>query len=225
MLPRKRRSQRELFLDKLRELSNGEQTLIGNIKLRESLGWDEARYNRIKLQLREENAVIVGTGKGGSVGLADAPGTSALSLFVSYSHTDEALKNDMLKHIEPLKRLNLIDSWHDRKLLAGEDWEKSISSNLEKADIILLLVSIDFINSKYCFDIELDRALERHAQQEATVIPVILRNCLWQYTSFAKIQVLPKDAKAVCAWSDRDEAFANVADGIRVVAEQIRASR
>ena len=124
-----------------------------------------------------------------------------------------------------MKRLNLIDSWHDRKLLAGEDWEKSISSNLEKADIILLLVSIDFINSKYCFDIELDRALERHAQQEATVIPVILRNCLWQYTSFAKIQVLPKDAKAVCAWSDRDEAFANVADGIRVVAEQIRASR
>lgn len=209
----------------MRELSNGEQTLIGNIRLRDALGWDEAKYNRIKLQLRNLNSIIAGTGKGGSVGLADAPGTTALRLFVSYSHADEALKNDILKHIEPLKQLNLVESWHDRKLLAGEDWEKSISNNLENADIILLLVSIDFINSKYCFDIELERALERHAQQEATVIPVILRNCLWQYTSFGKIQALPKDAKAVCAWSDRDEALANVADGIRVVAEQIRASR
>lgn len=225
MPPRKRRSHRELFLDKLRELSNGEQKLIGNMTLREALGWDEERYNRIKVQLREENAVLVGTGRGGSVGLADALGVSALRLFVSYSHEDEALKNELLKHIEPLKRLNLIESWHDRKLVAGEDWEKSISKNLETADIVLLLVSIDFINSKYCFDIELDRALELHAQQKTTVVPVILRNCLWQHTAFAKLQALPRDAKAVCAWPDRDEAFTNVADGIRQVAEQIRASR
>ena len=154
MLPRKSRSQRELFLDKLRELSNGEQTLIGNIRLRDALGWDEARYNRIKLQLRDENAVIVGTGKGGSVGLADAPGTSALSLFVSYSHTDEALKNDMLKHIEPLKRLNLIESWHDRKLLAGEDWEKSISSN-RTSDIVRIKILISDLILKTLYALSL----------------------------------------------------------------------
>lgn len=226
MPPRKRRSYRELFLDKLRALSNDEQKLIGNIKLRSELGWEEDKYNRIRSQLREENLVIIGTGKGGSVGLATTQGVSStLRLFVSYSHEDEQLKNELLKHLEPLKRLNLIDSWHDRKLVAGEEWEKSISKNLETADIILLLVSIDFINSKYCFDIELDCALELHAQKKAVVVPVILRNCLWQHTAFAKLQALPPEARAICAWPDRDEAFTKVATGIKQLAEEIRASR
>src|SRR5258708_7682501 len=82
-------------------------------------------------------------------------------VFISYSHADEKLKESFLKHLKPLERMNLISSWHDRKLLAGDDWGAEISQNLEKADVVLLLVSIDFINSKYCYDIELDRALER----------------------------------------------------------------
>lgn len=225
MAPRKKRTHRELFLDKLKELSNGEQKLIGNIALRNALKWDDVKYNRIKAQLREENLVVIGTGKGGSVGLANAPGANALRLFISYSHADEQLKNSLLKHLEPLKQLNLIESWHDRKLVAGEDWEKSISKNLENADIILLLISIDFINSKYCFDIELERALELNEQKKAAVVPVILRNCLWQHTSFAKLQALPREARAVSAWPDQDEALTNVATGIKQLAEDIRASR
>jgi hypothetical protein len=224
MATRIRRGNRELFLDKLKVLSKGDQRLIGNITLRDALGWEEERYNRIKIQLREENAILVGTGMGGSVGLAQAAGTKALKLFVSYAHSDEALKKELLKHIEPLKHLNLVDSWNDRKLMPGEDWEKSISANLESANIILLLVSIDFINSKYCFDIELDRALELHAQQKATVIPIILRHCMWQHTAFAKLQALPKDAKAVCSWADKDEAFTSIAEGIRQVADKIMTS-
>ena len=225
MPPGKKRTHRELFLDKLKSLSNGEQKLIGNIALRNALKWDEGKYNRIKAQLREENLVVIGTGKGGSVGLANAQGAKALRLFVSYSHADEQLKDELLKHIEPLKHLNLIESWHDRKLVAGEEWEKAISKNLESADIVLLLVSIDFINSKYCFDIELERALELHEEKKAVVIPIILRSCLWQHTAFAKLQALPRDAKAVCAWSDRDEALVSIANGIKQVAEEIRASR
>lgn len=225
MPPRKKRTHRELFLDKLKALSNGEQRLIGNIALRNALNWDEVKYNRIKAQLREENLVVIGTGKGGSVGLANAQGTNALRLFVSYSHADEQLKDELLRHIEPLKHLNLIESWHDRKLVAGEEWEKVISKNLENADIILLLVSIDFINSKYCLDIELERALELHEEKKAVVVPIILRSCLWQHTAFAKLQALPQDAKAVYAWSDRDEALVNIANGIKQVAEEIRASR
>ncbi len=225
MPPKKRRTHRELFLAKLKALSNGEQKLIGNITLRDSLKWDEDRYNRIKAQLREENLVVIGTGKGGSVGLANAQGANTLRLFVSYTHADEQLKDELLKHLEPLKHLNLIESWHDRKLVAGEEWEKAISKNLENADIILLLVSIDFINSKYCFDIEMECALELHEQKKAVVVPIILRNCLWQHMAFAKLQALPRDAKAVCAWADRDEALVNIANGIKQVAEEIRASR
>jgi hypothetical protein len=220
-----RRGYREIFLAKLTDLSDGGQTLIGNKTLRDSLGWDEDRYKRIKAQLVDENAVIVGRGQGGSIGLADFPDAKGLTVFISYSHADEALKNELVKHLEPLRRLRLIDAWHDRKLKAGDDWEKTISQQLENASIILLLVSIDFINSSYCYDIELDRALERHGKKEAVVIPVILRNCLWQHTPFAKIQALPKDGKAVRTWVDQDEALMNIADGVRQAAEDLRTKR
>ncbi|MGD0486992.1 MAG: toll/interleukin-1 receptor domain-containing protein [Syntrophorhabdales bacterium] len=222
MPPRKRRGNRELFLDTLGELSNGGKKFIGNITLQKALGWDKARYSRIKAQLRHENSISIHTGQGGSICLSNAVNTSGLRLFISYSHADEGLKDELLKHILPLKRLNLIDSWEDRKLLAGEDWEKSINDNLEKADIILLLVSVDFINSEYCFGIELERAMALHEEQKARVIPVILRDCLWQHTRFGKIQVLPKNAKAVRAWPDQDEALKNVAEGILKVVEDIR---
>jgi TIR domain len=222
---RVRRSYRELFIDKLKELSGGEQKLVSNTAVRDALEWDEERYARIKAQLVDERVILVGRGQGGTVGLADTPGEPALKVFISYSHADEALKDELLKHLSPLKRMNLIEEWHDRKLKAGEEWDRSISRNLESADIILLLVSIDFVNSKYCYDIELDKALELHDQKKATVIPIILRNCLWQHTPFAKLQALPRDAKAVNAWPDRDEALASVAEGIKVVAETLRQTR
>jgi TIR domain len=104
-------------------------------------------------------------------------------------------------------------------------WDHVISQNLEKSDIVLLLVSIDFINSRYCYDVELDKALELHEQEKVAVIPIILRNCLWSSMPFAKLQALPKDGRAVNAWPDRDEALANVAEGVRQAAEQIRESR
>lgn len=223
MAERKRRSYSEIFIDQLKVMSNGEQRLIGNNQLRDTLGWDEDLYKRIKAQLIEQNQVIAGRGYGGTVGLADVPGSKALSLFISYSHADEGVKTELIKHLEPLKKLSLIETWHDRKLKPGDEWEKVISKELEKADIILLLVSIDFINSKYCYDIELDKALERHEQKTAVVIPIIVRNCLWQFTPFAKIQALPKDAKAITSWPDKDEAMTHVVDGVRLIAEQIRA--
>lgn len=201
-------------------MAGGEQRLVGNKTLREGLGWDESRYNRTKGQLSDENQIIVGRGKGGSVGLAAAPGSKALRLFVSYSHADEADKIRLLQHLEPLKRLNLIDTWSDRKLKPGDDWEESISRKLEEADIILLLVSIDFITSKYCYDVELERALELHSEKKAVVVPIIIKNCLWQHTPFSKLQALPKDGKAVAAWSDRDEALTSIAEGIRALAEE-----
>jgi len=219
-----RRTYAEIFLDKLTDLSGDEPSLIGNKTLRKGLGWDEDRYELIKTQLYYEGQIILGRGKGGSVGLANAPGSEALRLFISYSHVDQGLKNDLVKHLEPLKRLNLIDTWHDGALKPGDEWEEEISDQLEEADIILLLVSIDFINSAFCYDVELERALERHAERTAVVIPVILRACHWQQTPFSKLQALPKEAKAISSWSDRDEAFTNVVEGIRSVAEELLTS-
>lgn len=149
-----RRTYAEIFLDKLTNLSGDEPCLIGNRALRKALDWDEDRYDMIKNQLFYEGQIILGRGKGGSVGLASAPGSEALRLFISYSHIDQPLKNELVKHLQPLKRLNLIETWHDGVLKPGDEWEQEISDQLEDADIILLLVSIDFINSKFCYDIE-----------------------------------------------------------------------
>jgi TIR domain len=213
-----RRSYRDIFLDKLRELVGTEQKLISNAAVKDALGWEDEQYKRVKSQLLDENLVVVGRGYGGSVGLANAPGSKALTLFISYSHVDEALKNELLKHLAPLKRLKLIEAWHDRKLKAGDDLDHEISTNLEKADIAIFLLSVDFINSQYCYDVELEKALELHAKGSLVVVPVVLRSCLWQHTPLAKLLALPKDGKAVTAWADRDEALTDVADGLRLKA-------
>lgn len=216
---RVRRTYAQLFLDKLELLAPGGQKLIKNKTLREELGWDEERYKRVRRELADQKKIVIGRGWGGLVGLAEPPSSPGLNLFISYAHSDESFKNDLLKHLEPLRRLNLIESWHDRKLRAGEEWDKVISSNLKSADVILLLVSIDFINSRYCYDVEMETALDRHEEKRATVIPVILRPCLWQQTPFAKLQALPTGGQAVSVWRDRDEAMVDIVDGIRRIAE------
>jgi hypothetical protein len=220
-----RRTQKELFLDALELLSNGEQKLIPNAQLRDQLNWSNDKYARIKQQVDDEKKIIIGRGKGGSVGLATTPGAKSLRLFVSYCHADETLKNELVRHLTPLKHLGLIEVWHDRKIPAGGEWDQIISENLEGADIILLLVSIDFINSKYCNDIELERAIERHEEKSAVVIPVILRSCMWQHTSFSKLQAIPRDGKPVCSHQEKDEAFTEICTSIKLIAEQVLGSK
>lgn len=204
-------------------MSENGKNLVSNKTLRDALAFDEDLYKRIKSQLFDERVIFVSRGYGGTVGLTAPKGTKALSIFISYSHKDEAYKDDLVKHLSPLKRLGLVEEWNDRKIAAGTDWDKVISEKLEKANIIILLISIDFISSNYCFDIEMERALERHEKKEAVIIPVIARNCLWHHTPFAKIQALPKDAKAISSWPDRDDAFTAVADAVKQIAEQMLA--
>src|SRR5690606_37841200 len=100
-------------------------------------------------------------------------------LVFSYSHADEELRNALEKHLIPLKRMGKIDTWHDRCIVPGEEFEGKIDTNFARADIILLLISSDFIASNYCYEIEMANALERHGRGEAIVIPVILRPCAW----------------------------------------------
>ncbi len=147
-------------MDQLRSESNGEQRPIGNMALRNAPGWSEEKYARIKAELLYEGKIITGRGRGGSVAIAEVPKSpsTALNLFISYSHADEDLKNKLLKHLQPLKMQNLIAEWHDGQIKAGDDWNRAISDNLNKAQIVLLLISIDFINSNFCYRIELEKA-------------------------------------------------------------------
>lgn len=145
----------------------------------------------------------------------------SLQLFFSYSHKDEVLRDELANHLSTLTWQGVISSWHDRKILPGEEWDRQINENLKTADIILLLVSSDFIASSYCWEIEVATAIERHNNGEACVIPILLRSVDWSGTPFAKLQSLPKNTEPITSWTNQDDAFANVAQGIRSAAEQL----
>ena len=108
-------------------------------------------------------------------------------VFISYSHADEALRNELEKHLGGLLRQGVITTWHDRRIPPGEDLHGQIDDHLNTADVVLLLVSADFLASDYCYDIEMNRAMERHERGEVRTIPVILRPCDWQGAPFGKL--------------------------------------
>jgi hypothetical protein len=137
-----------------------------------------------------------------------------LHIFLSYAHADEDLKKELDKHLMPLKRSGKIEIWNDRELIAGQEWDEEIMAELNKADIILLLISIDFIASQYIWDKELSAAMQRHDEGKAQVVPVILKNCLWKDMPFAKLQALPLNSKPVSAYENRDDAFTEIAVSI-----------
>ncbi|KOR18869.1 toll/interleukin-1 receptor domain-containing protein [Burkholderia cenocepacia] len=137
------------------------------------------------------------------------------SVFFSYTHVDEALRDQLEVPLSLLKREGLISAWHDRRIVAGDNLDDSIDEQLERADIILLLVSANFIASEYCFATEMRRAIERHEAGQARVIPVILRACDWHSAPFGKLNAVPTDGKPVTSWPNQDEAFANIAKSIR----------
>ena len=149
----------------------------------------------------------------------------AIEVFYSYSHKDEELRDQLENHLAMLKREGVIQGWHDRRISAGQEWDGEIDAHLKSADIILLLVSSDFLASNYCYDIEVTLAMERHEAKAARVIPVILRPCDWTSAPFGKLQGLPKDVTPVRKWSDQDEAFLDIAKGIRRAAGEIRTAK
>ena len=134
-----------------------------------------------------------------------------LEVFFSYSHRDEALCDELNAHLAALKRQSVIKNWTDRQITTGDDWRDEIEKHLNSADLILLLVSSDFLNSAFCYLIETSQALLRHESGDARVIPVIVRPVDWQGEPIGKIQALPKDGKPVTSWPNRDEAWTNVA--------------
>ncbi len=148
---------------------------------------------------------------------------SDIEIFLCYAREDELLRQRLDKQLSVLMREGLVRVWHDRNINAGAEWRKEISRHLNSAQIILLLISPDFMKSEYCYSIEMKRAMERQERGDARVIPIILRPVYWQGAPFSKLQVLPTDAKPVRSrsWRNLDEAFFDVTVGIRKVVEEL----
>jgi tetratricopeptide (TPR) repeat protein len=150
--------------------------------------------------------------------------TKAVEVFYSYAHKDEKLRDALVEHLSTLRRQGYISEWHDRQIVAGTDWAQEIDIHLHSASLILLLISPSFIASDYCYGIEMQLALERHQAGQALVIPIILRPTDLKDTPFAALQFLPAHGKAVTTWQNRDEAFLDVARGIRTAIENLTSS-
>lgn len=149
---------------------------------------------------------------------------ATLKVFFSYSHRDERLRDRLDAHLAGLRHMGIIHCWHDRKITAGDHVDEGIDAQLEKADLILLLISADFLNSDYCYRNEMMNALKRHKEGKARVIPVILRPVDWEKSPFAHLMAVPSDGKPITRWTNRDLGFLNVAKEIRRAAEELSAT-
>jgi hypothetical protein len=144
--------------------------------------------------------------------------------FCSYSHKDRALAEDLDEHFGILRRVGIIEHWFSHQIGPGEEWRGNIELRLNSADVVLLLVSPSFINSDYCWDVEVKRAMERHRAKEAKVIPVILRPCLWNIAPFGELQALPEGGNPITMWPNQDDAFTQVVRAVHSLAQTIRAA-
>src|SRR6266567_4244740 len=147
--------------------------------------------------------------------------STAVEVFCSYAHEDEAWRQKLETHLSLLRRQGLVSLWHDRLISPGTDWAQAIDIHLETASIILLFVSANFFDSDYCYGIEMQQALKRHEAGEARVIPLLVRPVDWKDAPFAHLQALPTDARPLSIWHDEDEALTDVVVGIRRVLEDL----
>jgi hypothetical protein len=156
------------------------------------------------------------------VGLKHRKRKKAFKIFYSYAHEDERWREELEKHLSLLQRESLITGWHDRNIKAGDEWQKELNKNLQEADVILLLVSPDFIASDYCYSVEVQFAMHKQKLGEVVVIPIILRPVDWHRAPFGKLQALPRDGKPITTSENQDQAFYEVALGIRDALERLR---
>lgn len=150
--------------------------------------------------------------------------TDSCTLVFSYAHADEALRNELEKHLSPLKRMGRISTWHDRRIVPGEEFEGQIDHHFSVADVILLLISSDFIASDYCYQIEMTNALLRHERGQAVVIPVILRPCAWHQLPFGKLLAATMDGKPISQFPSYDDGFVLVVDAVSRALDKLGAN-
>lgn len=136
-------------------------------------------------------------------------------VFFSYSHADEIIRNKLQKHLSLLVRQGKIETWYDRDIDVGKNLDKAIIEKLEDSDIILLLISPDFIYSEYCYDVEMTIAMARHEKGEAIVVPIIARPCDWHEAPFGRLNGCPKDGHAISLWDNEDLALLNVVQSLK----------
>ena len=144
-------------------------------------------------------------------------------IFISYSRTDIKLKEKLDLVLAPLKRLEIIETWDNHLLKPGEEVDDTILYNLENSNIILILLSPEFIATKFSYSLELKRAIKKHRKGEVKLVPIILRPCLWEDLEISDLQVLPRNEIPISMSPNQDETFTEIAKEIKnLIVQKIR---
>src|SRR5260370_11756011 len=147
------------------------------------------------------------------------------SVFMYYAHRDRAFREELENRLSNLRRQNIIASWYDGDISAGSEWKPQINEPVNTDQIILLLISADFMASDFYFSIEMTQAIARHDANQARVLPIILRPTDWKGAPFDKLKLLPTDGKAVTRWPTHDDAFEDIVQGIRAAIADLTKQR
>ncbi len=150
--------------------------------------------------------------------------SNPIQVFVSYSHKDEAFKDNLNVHLTPYERTGKIKVWDDRDIIPGQEWDNEIKEKLEKAEIILFLISPDFMASGYIYDVEIKHAIDKHNAGKTNIVPVIIRPSNFEVLSLKNFQALPKNAKAITTWSNQDEAWLDVVTQLSKLFKHLRSN-
>ena len=140
-----------------------------------------------------------------------------MKAFISYSHKDESYLERLHTHLATLRRAGDLLVWFDREILAGDPLDQKIMDQLDECALFIALVSPDFLNSNYCYEKEMQYALEKHASGKTRVVPIILEPCDWTSTPLGNLKALPKDGKPIAEWQNQNTAFLDVIKGLRRV--------
>lgn len=218
LLPARERNDLVLLQSRFNGL---ERNINSGIMLQADAGVERARITAATLAMcdRVEDGAFAALPKTNPTSM-DSPKVATHSgkkIFFSYSQYDRPYLDQLLRHMAGLRRQGKIAPWNDQDILPGEEWDDAIKNELATADIILLLISSDFLATDYIWKVEIATAMERHERKEARVIPVFIRNCDWSGMPFSKLNGLPSKAKPVSSYADRDEAWVEVVKGIERV--------
>jgi hypothetical protein len=148
-----------------------------------------------------------------------------MKAFISYSHRDEAMLERLHAHLAVLRKEGAVSAWYDRQILAGGSIDREVANELDGCEVFLALVSPDFLNSGYCYDKEMARAIERHEAGQIAIVPVILEPCDWQSSPLRQFKAIPKDGTPVSEWTNKNAAWLDVVTEIRRLTQNSRHGR
>lgn len=177
-----------------------------------------------EIHRRKIHAVTSPSGESDRPSTVTCPNPSAkmraARILISYAHADEDYKKTLEKHLALLRRLGIVETWSDRDLRPGQEWDERIQAQLNEADIVLLLVSASFLASNYSYEREVFGALNRKGTS-AAVVPIIISPVDWKLAPFARLQALPENARPITTWPNQDEAWAQIAGSIRRLVQKM----